>query len=106
LTVTITVDGFYISSSKAVLRGAQGSGPTIPKQSDGSYDYNHLSQKLYEIKKKITGGPQDTKRIILQAESTIEYQIFVSTMDASRSIEIDSNQYELFPQVAVSVGIM
>jgi biopolymer transport protein ExbD len=106
LTITITKDGFYVSSSKAILSPALGSGPTIPKQADGSYNYNQLSQTLYGLKKKIVGGPQDTKRIILQAETDIEYQIFVSTMDASRSIEIENNQYELFPEVAVSVGIM
>lgn len=106
LTVTITDDGFFISSSKAILSNARNTGPSIPKLADGEYDYVQLSQKLYEIKQKIVGGPQDTKRIILQAEAEIEYQIFISTMDASRSILIGSERYELFPQVAVSVGIL
>jgi len=106
LTVTITSEGFYISSSRAVLSGAKGSGPTIPRLADGGYDYPLLSKMLYDIKKKIVGTPNDTKRVILQAEADIEYQIFVSTMDASRSITVDDNLYELFPQVAVSVGVI
>jgi biopolymer transport protein ExbD len=106
LTVTITDNGFYISSSRAVLSGSSGSGPTIAKLADGRYDYNQLTQRLYEIKRKIIGGPNDTKRIIMQAEANIEYQIFISTMDASRSILIEDKLYELFPEVAVSVGIL
>ncbi len=106
LTVSITADGFFLSSSQAILKKPETSGPTIPKLEDGSYDYDSLSEQLYEVKKKIIGTNLETKRIIMQAESNIEYQILVSTMDATRSYKIDDNYYELFPNVTVSAGIL
>jgi biopolymer transport protein ExbD len=106
LALTVTSTGFYLSSSQAVLQNPQSGGPTIPKLTDGNYDFNQLSEKLIELKRKIVGGPLDTKKIILQAEQNIEYQTIVSTMDAARSIQIGETRYELFPEVLISVGII
>ncbi|OGB99242.1 hypothetical protein A2V82_12500 [candidate division KSB1 bacterium RBG_16_48_16] len=106
LTVTITAGGFYLSSSQAMLKQEETGGPTIEKTAEGEYDYSLLSGKLLEVKQRIAGSPLDTKRIIIQAESDIEYQILVSTMDAARSILIDETRAELFPDVSISAGIL
>jgi biopolymer transport protein ExbD len=104
LTVSITTDGFYLSSSQAVLGGEEAEGPTIPLTADGSYNYERLNDMLTELKRKIQGKPVDTKRIIIQAEPQIEYQILVSTMDAARRSY--DQEFELFPDVTISAGII
>ena len=106
LAVTITADGFYLSSSQAILKQPETGGPTIPNVLDNEFDYKTLSEKLKEVKERINGTPLDSKRIIIQAEPDIEYQVLVSTMDAARSIKIDDVKYELFPQVSISAGIL
>jgi len=106
LTVTITQDGFYISSSQAILTQPESGGPTIPRLPDGSFDFETLNKKLLEVKEKIIGTNLETKRIILQAEPSIEYQTLVDTMDAARDTEIDGNKVELFPDVIISAGIV
>ncbi len=106
LTVSITDAGFYISSALAVLRPQSGKGPSIPKKPDGSYDFDALSQKLWEIKQKAQGRFPDLENIIIQAEPGIDYQTLVSTMDASRTIKIDHRREILFPQVSLSAGIV
>jgi biopolymer transport protein ExbD len=106
LTVTITDGGFYLSSSQAIIKQEKTGGPTIEKTAEGEYDYSQLSDKLLEVKRRIVGSPLDTKRIIIQAESDIEYQILVSTMDAARSIIVDETRVELFPDVSISAGVL
>ncbi|MDQ7051655.1 MAG: biopolymer transporter ExbD [candidate division KSB1 bacterium] len=106
LTVSITDEGFYISSALAVLRPKSGAGPSIPKKPDGSFDFQALSEKLYEIKQKAQGKFPDLENIIIQAEPGIDYQTLVSTMDASRTISINHRQVVLFPQVSLSAGII
>jgi biopolymer transport protein ExbD len=103
LAVTITDKGFFLSSAAAIMRSEQG--PSIPKV-NGSYDFNQLSQKLYEIKQKAIGRFADTNSIIIQAEPHIDYQTLVSTMDASRSISIAGRELSLFPKVAVSAAVL
>ena len=106
LTITIASDGFYLSSSQAVLKEPETGAPTIGKLPQGEYDYQLLGQKLYEVKEKIIGTSLDTRRIILQAEADIEYQILVSAMDAARSFRLNDVNIELFPQVVISAGIL
>lgn len=107
LTVTITAEGFYLASSQAVLANEKsGGGPTISKTDDGQYNYQRLSELLYQVKQKIVGSMQDSRRIIIQAEPAIEYQVLVSTMDAARSILINEQRLELFPEVSISTGIL
>lgn len=108
LTVTVTDRGFFISSSLAVLGGDIEDEPTIPVvRQDGTIQYNFelLSQKLYEIKQAAAGRFPDTDQIILLAEPDINYQIIISTMDASRSIRINGRLERLFPEVALSAGV-
>jgi biopolymer transport protein ExbD len=110
LSVTITDEGFYISSSLAILRSGPEGGPSIPKivAADGSsqYDYAQLSEKLYEIKSRAQGQFPDANHIIVQAEPSIRYQVLVYTMDAARSIRRDERVYSLFPDVSLSAGVL
>ena len=110
LAVTITDEGFYVSSALAILRNQDDSGPSIPKivtdNNISEFDYNTLSETLYEIKTRAQGRFSDTNSIIVQAEQNIRYQVLVSTMDAARSIEKDGQLIELFPRVSLSVGIL
>ncbi len=106
LTVTITSEGFFLSSSQAVLENPEGEGPTLPRTEDGEYDYLGLNDLLWNVKQRIHQSPLDTKRIILQAEPNVEYQILVSTMDAARSRQIGTGAFELFPDVTISAGIL
>ena len=106
LTVTVTDEGFYISSSRTILDNPSKEGPTLPVKEDGSYPYEKLTDLLLEIKKKVIGTSLDTKRVILQAEGDIDYQTIVSTMDAARSFRIDDEDRELFPEVTISAGIL
>ena len=104
LTVTITDRGFFISSSLAVLAGRQAGEPSIPLIGSG-YDFETLSQRLYNVKQKALGKFPDSAQIILMAESNIDYQTIVSTMDASRSIRLNGTIEILFPEVSLSAGI-
>ncbi|KAA0231321.1 biopolymer transporter ExbD [candidate division KSB1 bacterium] len=106
LTVSITDQGFYISSAAAMLTGATATGPTIPIQTNGEYDFQALSQKLHEIKQNIGNGFSDSESIIIQAENKIRYQVLVSTMDAARMIRLEGGPMILFPQVSLSAGVI
>ncbi|MDZ7372896.1 MAG: biopolymer transporter ExbD [candidate division KSB1 bacterium] len=105
LAVTITDQGFFISSSAAVLGNAAGEGPSIPKR-DGEYDFAKLSETLYEIKQRVEGRFKDDNRVIILAEPQIRYQTVISTMDAARLIERDGKKILLFPEVAVGAGVL
>lgn len=104
LAVTITDQGFYVSSSTAVMKAEKGR-PSVPKK-NGEYDYETLAQTLFEIKQKAVGRFEDTDSIVIQAEPKIDYQTLVSTMDASRSIILEGKQESLFPNVSVSASLL
>lgn len=104
LAVTITDNGFFISSALAVLSGDRTGEPTIPLK-NGEHDYKTLSEKLYEIKKKATDRFPDTEQIIVMAELNVDYQTVISTMDAARMISDGGQFVVLFPDVSLSAGI-
>jgi len=104
LTVTITDKGFFLSSSVAVLSGAREGEPSIPI-TDGGYDFETLSSKLYDIKDKAKDRFPDIDDIIIMAEPAIDYQTIISTMDASRGIRINEEMQTLFPNVSLSAGV-
>ncbi len=106
LTVSVTGDGFFISSALELIRPGENKTPTIPKGSEGEYDFEALSQKLLEIKGAAEGNYPDVDALIIQAEPTVNYQTLVSTMDASRSYRVDGRQVLLFPSVSLSAGII
>ena len=104
LTVTVTDQGFFISSSLAVLSGREANKPSIPLK-DGQYDFELLTSTLYKIKNKAGTKFADTDEIIIMAESDITYQTIVQTMDASREVEVEGEQITLFPNVSFSARI-
>ncbi len=82
LKLVITEKGFTIAGNSVVLSGAAGGGPTLPRLSDGKYDFLGLDQKLKEAVKTIGGkGFEDERVIIITAEDVIEYQTIITTMD-------------------------
>ena len=109
LAVSITEEGFYISSALAVLTGPEG-GPYIPKRVNENnlleYDYSALSNSLYDIKSQAQGRFPDAENIIVQADLQIKYQVLIHTIDAARSIQRNGQVYQLFPRVSLSAGIM
>jgi biopolymer transport protein ExbD len=109
LAVSITEEGFYISSALAVLTGPEG-GPYIPKRLNDNnlleYDFNTLSNTLFDIKGQAQGRFPDYENIIIQADLQIRYQVLVHTIDAARSIQRDGQVYQLFPRVSLSAGVM
>ena len=106
LAVTITNKGFFVSSSLAILRNETGEGPSIPRNPDGTYNFEELADKLFELKKKAVNHFSDTDKIVIQAEPEIDYQLLVSTLDASRNIEKEGKKYTLFPDVSLSAGVI
>jgi biopolymer transport protein ExbD len=105
LAVTITDKGFFVSSSLAVLSGKKKGEPTIPLLNN-DYDFDLLSQKLFEIKKKAVKKFPDSNQIIIMAEPNVKYQTIISTMDATRSIKDEGKLISLFPDVSLSAGIL
>lgn len=106
LAITITDQGFIISSSLAILKGDAKGGPSITKMESGEYNYQELSRQLFEIKRKAIGTFSDNDKIVIQAEPEVNYQILVSTMDAARSIVVDERLYSLFPDVSLAAGVI
>jgi biopolymer transport protein TolR len=84
LTVLISKKGFYVAGTGAVLPGQGGTPgegtPTVAKKADGSYDFSALTAQMVEIKKNF---PNETK-VIVGAESDIQYETLIQTMDAIR----------------------
>src|SRR5207249_2688922 len=94
LTVSISDKGFTIAASGAVLY--QGFSfdpagnlvqtgtvlPTIPKKSDGSFDYDLLAKKMKEIKATPTAAGET--KVIINANPNIIYEVVVSALDACR----------------------
>lgn len=101
LTVAISKKGYYLAATGGVLPGVAEAGaavgegaPTIGKLADGSYDFNALTEKMKEIKSTF---PQESK-IIVAAETDIQYETLISTMDAVR----ETNDHKLlFPDVTL-----
>jgi len=87
LTVLISKKGFYVAATGGVV-GQQQQGqanpaeapPSIPKKSDGSYDYTALTENMVNVKKEF---PSESK-VIVGAEGDIPYEVLVQTMDAIR----------------------
>jgi biopolymer transport protein ExbD len=106
LVVTITDKGFYVASAVSSPEEAAMTGPALPVNTNGEYDLAGLSRKLYEVKQKAGAGFADPEAIVIQAEPEISYQILVSTMDAARSIRVEGKNVTLFPNVALSAGVL
>jgi len=120
LGITITEQGFILSSSMAILKGEDNQGVSIPKKEDGEYDYEKLNKKLMLIKTRVEKNFPDTDKVVIMAESDVIYQILVSTMDAARApfkpdtvrdeatntLKYWTPNDELFTQVSISAGVI
>jgi biopolymer transport protein ExbD len=104
LTVAVAKSGFFIAATGGVLPGqtaetaaaAPGQGaPTIARKADGTYDYDALTAKMMEIKASF---PTESK-VILAAEADTEYDVLISTMDATRETK---DRKLLFPDVTLA----
>lgn len=104
LTVAIGKRGFFVAAAGGVLPGqteeqaaaAPGEGaPTLPRNADGTYNYEGLRQKMVEVK---TAFPAESK-VILAAEADTAYEVLIGTMDATRET-IDRKL--LFPDVTLA----
>lgn len=93
LTIAVNERGFYIGGSGGILgrekeegeataeaKGAMEGDPTIPKLSNGEYDYDRLTEAIARIKAIY---PKETKAIIA-ADPLVTYDIVVKVMDAIR----------------------
>lgn len=105
LTVGISDKGFYVAATGGVLgqQNAEGAAqpgegePTIPKNADGTYNFEALTRQMVNIK----GTPEfrtETK-VILAAQDTVPYEVLISAMDAVR--ERPGNRADLFPDVTL-----
>ncbi len=102
LKIAISHEGISIANAATILANEEGTaeGPTIPKSSDGTYDYELLKTKLIEIKKKIAGkGFVDEDRAVITASADIEYQVIIDVMDHIQTYEDNDNILPLFPQI-------
>jgi len=106
LVVSITDRGIYIASALSTPEAPSSRSPIVAISADGQYDYHALSQRLYEIKKKVGNHFADPESVVIQAEPNIRYQILVSAMDAARSIRIGEKTIGLFPNVSLSAGVI
>ena len=106
VAVTITDQGFFISSSLEILRSAEKGKPSIPLMEDGNYNFEELANKLYEMKNQALGKFSDTDKIVIQAEPYVDFQLLVNTMDATRTIVVDQQKISLFPDVSLAAGIL
>lgn len=95
LSVLISKQGHFINSENAIL-GENGNAPTIPLKADGSYDYEALNAKMVEIKQAFPG---ETK-VIIGADSDVQYDALIATMDACRETQ-GKEHHLLFPDVTL-----
>jgi biopolymer transport protein ExbD len=102
LKIAISHDGITVGNAVTILanEGGDDAGPTIPKNPDGTYNYDLLRKKLIEVKKKIVGkGYVDEDRAVITASADIEYQVIIDVMDKIQTYEEGNNVLPLFPQI-------
>lgn len=102
LKIAVSHDGITIGNAATILANEEGTseGPTIPKNPDGTYNYELLKTKLIDIKKKIVGkGYVDEDRAVITASADIEYQVIIDVMDHIQTYEDNNNILPLFPQI-------
>jgi biopolymer transport protein ExbD len=95
LSVLISKKGHFVSSENAII-GQGGSEPSIPMKADGTYDYAALNAKMMEIK---AAFPSETK-VIIAADSDVQYEALIATMDACRETQ-GKDRRLLFPDVTL-----
>jgi len=105
LTILISKRGFYVGSRGGFLTGEakEEDEPSIPKNEDGTYNYQQLQESLILLKEKIAGkGFADDKSAIISAEADVPYKDIVKLMDyISIYTDPEGNQKVLFPQINI-----
>lgn len=107
LTVVVTDQGFVLGGQGGLL-GSEGETPSIPKLSNGKYDFETLSQKLYDIKIKF---PDEWSVILVPASETM-FDDIIHTMDSLREYVVIDPQTKvktkkiMFPNVSLGGGIL
>jgi hypothetical protein len=114
LSVIITDAGFTVAGAEAVLgneaaEDGEDQGPTVPCSQEGcpdakTYDVKELTRLMNKIKDKYP----DDENVILVPESSIQYEVIIMTMDATRSDKetkgSDGLSRLLFPNVIIAGG--
>jgi biopolymer transport protein ExbD len=95
LSVLISKKGHFVNSENAIL--GEGSAPTIPILADGTYDYAKLNAMMMDIKATF---PTETK-VIIAADSDVQYDALIQTMDACRETQKPGERRLLFPDVTL-----
>ncbi len=109
LSVIISDEGYTVAGAEAVLPPAgEGDGPTVPCTEPGcpdadAYDRDELRRLLNLIKDEY---PND-ETVILVPEPRVQYEVLVTTMDATRDdpeTKVDGKPRLLFPAVVIAGG--
>jgi biopolymer transport protein TolR len=109
LTVAIGRQGFYVAGAGGVLGKDAATPdatrpPTVPRRSDGKYDFAALTAELAKIKAQF---PAETA-VILSADPDVVYDTLIQTMDACREQVVkkpdgSSERKPLFFDVSLSL---
>jgi len=104
-------DEYLYPGGRPQAAAGQEGPPDIPCKSNGvctgleDYDWNSLSQKLFDIKEKAKAEDRDSDSVVLLSESNIRYEILIGAMDASRAYKAsDGQKSKLFPAVQIAGG--
>ena len=102
LNVTVTENGVIVAGSGGKLAPgcettAGGRVLTVPKRSNGEYDWEALTTCVARVKEQF---PEETQ-VTVSADQLVEYRYLIGAMDAIRNRGAD----ELFPQVMLSAGV-
>jgi len=117
LTAIITNDGVGLKTSSGnIATGCErvGSGITIPKNGDGTYDFSALTKCARKLKSENDKFASETQ-VTVTANNNIEYQTIINFMDAMRmdnpeacSVDEESKAWTgagcLFPNVNFGVA--
>jgi len=106
LTLVIKEEGFSLGGQGGMLNLGDGSS-TIPRLSNGAYDYLSLSNVLLRVKEQYP----DEWTVVIVPEFTTTFEVIVETMDAARDIPIMQDGEglrlrSLFPNVILGGGII
>jgi biopolymer transport protein ExbD len=102
VTISVRADdqGMQISCENAAMtpESLKDCGGFVAKKGD-DYDYDNFTTMLVRIKKAYP----DSKSMIFVPDETMQYQVVVKIMDASRNKRFSANEkLELFPEVVLS----
>jgi biopolymer transport protein ExbD len=102
VTITVRADnqGIQVNCENAAMtpESLKDCGGFVAKSGE-DYDYDNFTSMLVRIKKAYP----DSKAMVFVPDETMQYQIVVKIMDASRNKRFSANEkLELFPEVVLS----